>query len=49
MIEDKPENVEWGIDAGLKGILVEHGHNMNYKGKANIVKNWEEIYNLITK
>ena len=24
-IEDKPVNVDWGIDAGLKGILVEHG------------------------
>jgi len=48
-IEDKPENVNWGIDAGLKGILIEHGHNLDYTGHANIVKNWEEIYNLIIK
>ena len=48
-IEDKPENVDWGIDAGLKGILVEHGHNMDYKGSATIVKNWEDIYNIITQ
>ena len=48
-IEDKPENVDWGIDAGLKGILVEHGHNMDYKGTATIVKNWEDIYNIITQ
>ena len=41
-------NVDWGIDAGLKGILVEHGHNMHYKGDASVCKNWEEIYNLIT-
>ena len=46
-IEDKPENVDWGIDAGLKGILIEHGHNMDYKGSATIVKNWEDIYNII--
>ena len=48
-IEDKPENVDWGIDAGLKGILIEHGHNMEYKGSATIVKNWEDIYNIITQ
>ena len=46
-IEDKPENVQWGIDGGLKGILMEHGHNMDYKGDATVVKNWEEIYNII--
>ena len=48
-IEDKPENVNWGIDAGLEGILIEHGHNLDYTGHANVVKNWEEIYNLIIK
>jgi len=47
-IEDKPENVNWGIDAGLEGILIEHGHNLDYQGSATIVKNWEEIYNIIT-
>jgi len=47
-IEDKPENVNWGIDAGLNGILIEHGHNLDYKGNATIVKNWQEIYNIIT-
>ena len=47
-IEDKPENVNWGIDAGLNGILIEHGHNLDYKGDATIVKNWQEIYNIIT-
>ncbi len=48
-IEDKPENVNWGIEAGLNGILIEHGHNMDYTGHANVVKDWEEIYNLIIK
>ena len=47
-IEDKPNNLQDGIDAGLKGILVEHGHNMDFTGNANVVKNWEEIYNLLT-
>jgi len=47
-IEDKPENLNAGIDAGLKGILIEHGHNMDYTGNANVVVNWQEIYNLIT-
>ena len=46
-IEDKPENVNWGIDAGLNGILIEHGHNLDYQGSATIVKNWEEIYNYV--
>ena len=47
-IEDKPQNVDWGIDAGLKGILIEHGHNMDYRGEAHLVKNWESIYKIIT-
>jgi FMN phosphatase YigB (HAD superfamily) len=47
-IEDKPENVNWGIDAGLNGILIEHGHNMDYTGHANVVKDWKEIYDIIT-
>ena len=46
-LEDKPQNVDWGIDAGLKGILVEHGHNMHYNGPGKVAKNWEEIYNII--
>jgi len=47
-IEDKPENAEAGYRAGLKCLLVEHGHNMHYyhKGIA-LVKNWKEIYELI--
>ena len=48
-IEDKPENLQAGINVGLTGILVEHGHNMDYQGDATVVKNWKEIYNLITR
>jgi FMN phosphatase YigB (HAD superfamily) len=47
-IEDKPSNVDAGVAVGFKGILVEHGHNMNYEGNAVVAKTWEEIYNVIT-
>jgi len=47
-IEDKPENVDVGMKYGLKGILVEHGHNLDYKGDAIVVKDWESIYNFVT-
>jgi hypothetical protein len=47
-IEDKPENAEAGYRAGLKCLLVEHGHNMNYYHEGiTLVKNWREIYELI--
>ena len=48
-IEDKPENANAGVRCGFKTLLVEHGHNLDYKGPAKVVKNWEEIYNIITK
>ncbi len=48
-IEDKPENADAGIRCGFKTLLVEHGHNLDYKGPATVVKTWEEIYNIITK
>lgn len=43
-VEDKKQNVDVGIACGLKGLLMEHGHNLDYKGPAKVVKNWEEIY-----
>jgi len=48
-IEDNIRNVDDGINAGFKGLLIEHKFNMHYKGPARIVKTWEEIYNLVTK
>jgi len=47
-IEDKIENAEAGLAAGLKPILIEHGHNMHYTN-SNIVikKNWGEVYDYI--
>jgi hypothetical protein len=47
-IEDKPENADVGHALGLKSILVEHGHNMNHECEYPIVKNWREIYEIIT-
>jgi hypothetical protein len=47
-IEDKIINCEVGFDLGLKPLLVEHGHNMDYEN-SNVprVKNWKEIYERI--
>ena len=47
-VEDKPENVDVGINLGLNGILVSHDHNTSYAGSAKIVNNWKEIYEIIT-
>jgi len=47
-IEDKPVNCEAGLKAGLKPILVEHGHNMNGEYPYPIAKDWEHIYNIVT-
>jgi len=47
-IEDKPENVDIGHNLGFRGILIEHGHNMDYKGPASVVATWEEVYNIVT-
>jgi hypothetical protein len=48
-IEDKPINAETGYRLGLRPIVVEHGHNMNYyHDHIPLVKNWKEIFALIT-
>jgi len=49
-IEDKPENAEVGYSYGLNSLLVEHGHNMHhYHDGITIVKNWKQIYEIITQ
>jgi FMN phosphatase YigB (HAD superfamily) len=48
-IEDKPANADLGQRLGLKSILVEHGHNMDHQCSYPIVKNWREVYEIITK
>ena len=48
-IEDKVENAEAGYNAGLKCLLLEHGHNMHYYHEGiRMVKNWKEIFEVIT-
>ena len=48
-IEDKPVNAELGHALGLRSLLMEHGHNMNYSHAGiKLVKNWREIYGLLT-
>ena len=47
-IEDKIVNCQVGTSLGLKSILVEHGHNMDYNDpEIPRVKNWKEIYEMI--
>ncbi len=47
-IEDKITNCIAGHQVGLKPLLVEHGHNMDYEhAEIPRVKNWKEIYDLI--
>lgn len=48
-IEDKIENAEAGYNAGLKCLLLEHGHNMHVDHPGiQLVKNWKHIYEVIT-
>lgn len=49
-IEDKFENALAGMKVGLNPLVVEHGHNMKETDQdIPLVKNWEDIYNRITK
>ena len=48
-LEDKIENADVGASLGLDTYLMEHAHNMKYKGKARKVKNWQELYGLIMR
>ena len=46
-IEDKTENALIGHSLGLRSILMEHGYNMHENVDFPIVKNWQEIYDII--
>jgi hypothetical protein len=49
-IEDKITNAQVGHDIGLKSLLMEHGHNMDFEHtEIPRVKNWKEIYDIIVK
>jgi len=47
-IEDKPENAECGVRFGLNSLLIDHDFNEYYTGDIPRVKNWKEIYTIIT-
>jgi beta-phosphoglucomutase-like phosphatase (HAD superfamily) len=48
-VEDKTENAEAGYKAGLRPILLEHGHNMNNDHPGIVIcKNWAEIFRQVT-
>lgn len=49
-VEDKVDNALAGADIGLKPLLMIHGHNMDHMSRRyQMVKNWQEIYNIVTK
>ena len=47
-IEDKIVNAEAGHAVGLKPLLMEHGHNMDYENpEIPRMKNWRDVYERI--
>jgi len=47
-IEDKITNAQVGHSLGLKSLLMEHGHNMDFVDpNIPLVKNWKEVYERI--
>lgn len=47
-IEDKPENAAVGADMGLKSLLIEHDHSVDYVNEQVLrVANWAEIVDVI--
>jgi hypothetical protein len=48
-IEDKKINCEVGYNLGLKSVLMEHGHSLDYNNpNIPVVKNWREVYDIVT-
>jgi len=48
-VEDKIVNCEVGHGLGLRSLLMEHGHNMDYNNPdIPRVLNWKEIYQIVT-
>jgi hypothetical protein len=47
-VEDKAKNADVGLDYGLDSLLMSHPHNRYYDGDATVVRNWKEIYEIIT-
>ena len=48
-IEDKPVNAEAGLAAGLRPLVIEHGHTLHYYHEhITLVKNWRDVYGIVT-
>lgn len=48
-IEDKIQNCQVGRDMGLRSLLMEHGHNMDFvDSEIPRVRNWRQIYETLT-
>lgn len=48
-VEDKFENAVSGLNAGLRPLLMDHGHNKDdHHEDIQRVANWKEIYEIIT-
>lgn len=48
-VEDKIQNCQVGTNLGLRSLLMEHGHNMDYEDpEIPRVRNWKEIYKIVT-
>jgi FMN phosphatase YigB (HAD superfamily) len=49
-VEDKYHNAIVGHELGLRSIVMEHGHNMDFDHQMiPRVKNWKQIYELVVK
>lgn len=47
-IEDNPQNLNYGLDVGMKGLLMNNFYNKNVITRDYTrVQNWQEIYDLI--
>lgn len=47
-VEDKIVNCQVGRDLGLKSLLMEHGHNMDYQDpEIPRVTSWKQIYEIV--
>jgi hypothetical protein len=48
-IEDKILNCRAGLQVGLRPLLMEHGHSLDFEDpKIPKVRNWREVYELVT-
>jgi len=49
-VEDKKVNCEVGHKLGLRSLLMEHGHSLDFDNPhIPVVKNWREVYDIIIK